>query len=198
MQIFSQKIKRLKLSPNSYQIIAMEKISSSDHTLLLGESGIGKVGSYILSLSMLCKNYSRNSKIFEDEGISRLLYANKYPIPVPNTQHGGLIILPSIEKLFKVYKTFRQVSPSLKIVRAHSKLFENSANVSSADSQIDCNTSNIDVFKNKARNAEWPLVDIILTTPGTLFELVDLQIKLEIPEVNPSFIVFDQAFTIFS
>ena len=116
----------------------------------------------------------------------------------PNTQQGGLVILPSNEKLFKVYKAFQQVSPSLRIIRANNNLAEESATYMSLDLPRYPNNLKIDASKNIARNTEWPLVDILLATPASLCELINLQIKLEIPKVNPKFIVIDQAFTIFS
>jgi hypothetical protein len=66
------------------------------------------------------------------------------------------------------------------------------------DTIADINKMNIDGLKNIARNSEWPLVDILLATPKTLFDLVHLQINLEVPLVNPNLIVIDQIFSILS
>lgn len=175
---------------NPFQTQVIPQLLRSQNTLMIGEPGVGKTLSYILALTSLTSQLLHPPQSPFD--ISSL-FTETLQTPASSQPHGSLIILPTNEKLYCVYQKLRKLSPHLSIKRANSMFSAQSSLNSYPTNKTTSQQSNIATrLINIAKNTDWNTVDILLATPNSLSDIIQIQKTMKLPELNPKHIVIDE------
>ncbi|OMJ86175.1 hypothetical protein SteCoe_12379 [Stentor coeruleus] len=180
-------------SLTSFQTKAVQSILNQQNTAILSQPGSGKSLSYVLALSqMLSLNINKNPSIYTESSLNTLFKAHQTSkIKPPN--HGALIIVPTQELSLEIYKYFRLIAPWLNIGRTNSSLPEVAKSINfTNDDSINEESIKQQSFHNLALSIDWGVIDILISTPSILSQIVEYRIAINESIINPKTIVIDE------
>ncbi|OMJ73638.1 hypothetical protein SteCoe_27625 [Stentor coeruleus] len=177
----------------SFQSKAIQSISSQQNTAILSQPGSGKSLSYVIGLSQMI-SLSMNKKLsMHTESTLDTLFTNPKMSPNKPSNHGALVIVPTQELSLEIYKYFRLIAPWLNIGRTNSSLPEATGTIKFiSEESINEESIKQQGFHNLALSVDWGIVDILISTPSILNQILEYRIAINEPMINPKTIVIDE------
>ena len=174
------------LSP--FQSNSISSILNKQNTLILSESGSGKSLSYTIALSQSISL----SPVSISETHTKLF---EKPLPLPKAPiRGALILVPTQELSLQIYKYFRQIAPWLNVSRTNCGIGEVCARIGEVKKNVESIEKNeAKGLGNVALGIEWGCIDVLISTPGLLNDIINYRIVNGLSMINPKSIVVDEA-----
>lgn len=198
-------LKRLGISQlTDFQARALPPLLDSKNTLLASETGAGKSVAYMISiLDKIYKETHRQSIInyLKDKGFEFIFNNGRQIIPYEKntSMHGAMILVPNSELVNHTYKMLRYLDSNslLNIHRTNSMAdiagiarylvtFTQSEPEQSEDMQRKQG------FFNMVNSVNWNILDIVVSTPEQMGNILAHKDAIDPLEVNPSTIVIDE------
>lgn len=180
-------------SLTSFQSKAVQSILNQQNTAILSQPGSGKSLSYVLALSqMVSLGMSKKPSIYAESTLDTL-FTNPQISPSKPSNHGALVIVPTQELSLEIYKYFRLIAPWLSIGRTNSSLPEVTGTIKFINEEnMNEESMKQQGFHNLALSVDWGIVDILISTPTILSQIIEYRIALNEPMINPKTIVIDE------
>ena len=192
-EIYKNAMKIGLKSLNAFQSKSIPSILNSQSSVLLSEPGSGKSMSYILGLSQsISIEPGRKSPFYLNSTSVETLFTKPSAL-AKGASHGALILVPTQELSLQIYKYFRQVAPWLNTCRTNSSLSDISGSIKYInDSNANEESIKTQGFHNLAMGIEWEFIDILVSTPRLLSDIIDFKVANNAPTINPRSIVIDE------
>jgi superfamily II DNA/RNA helicase len=177
---------------NTLQTESIQGILASKNSIIIGEPGIGKSMSYIIGLSQLISiNPNSNSSRYLSEDSLNSLFIKPSVLQKGN-KHGAIVLVPTQELSFQIYKYFRLIAPWLNVFRTNSSITEVAGTLKFINQEIDEEQMAKQRFHSIASGVEWEILDVLISTPKLLNDILNYRMGSRLSGFDPRTIVIDE------
>ncbi|EAR85148.2 DEAD-box ATP-dependent RNA helicase (macronuclear) [Tetrahymena thermophila SB210] len=174
-------LKENKISePTSIQVKSLEHVINGENAVVTAETGSGKTLCYLLPVMnhILSKKLDLAPEVYRQ-----------------NSPRGAIILVPTKELGAQVYAMIRRLDKKNKLDVSRTGSIGYIAPISDDKQPKDARTSlrlNDLAFESVVRGIDWDQLDILVSTPSQLDQMLKLKDQTNPYQVDPKFIVIDE------